>query len=111
MAASKVGGTVQCFYDVVSPWAYLGFEVVTRYARQYPALVNVELCPFFLGGVMQSTGWLVGVVVFGCPCRKRPCTSVCNRLCVRMYVRVCVHIYVNVCVPICASMLATDALT
>jgi len=53
---ATVGGKVQCFYDVVSPWAYLGFEVITRYARQYPGLVQLELCPFFLGGVMQATG-------------------------------------------------------
>uniref|UniRef100_A0A670K1D3 Glutathione S-transferase kappa 1 n=1 Tax=Podarcis muralis TaxID=64176 RepID=A0A670K1D3_PODMU len=45
---------VECFYDVLSPYSWLGFEVLCRYRPIW----NMELRfrPVFLGGIMHSTG-------------------------------------------------------
>ncbi|NXP53530.1 GSTK1 transferase, partial [Heliornis fulica] len=45
---------VELFYDVVSPYSWLGFEVLCRYQHIW----NIELRfrPAFLGGIMQATG-------------------------------------------------------
>ncbi|XP_069721546.1 glutathione S-transferase kappa 1 [Phaenicophaeus curvirostris] len=45
---------VELFYDVVSPYSWLGFEVLCRYQHIW----NIDLCfrPAFLGGIMQATG-------------------------------------------------------
>ncbi|XP_030309747.1 glutathione S-transferase kappa 1 [Calypte anna] len=45
---------VEFFYDVVSPYSWLGFEVLCRYQHIW----NIDLClrPAFLGGIMQATG-------------------------------------------------------
>lgn len=45
---------IEFFYDVVSPYSLLAFEVVERYAPIWGATVVHR--PFFLGGVMQATG-------------------------------------------------------
>ena len=47
---------VEFFFDVVSPWSYLAFEVITRYHRAAPASFDLQLKPFFLGGVMKASG-------------------------------------------------------
>lgn len=44
---------VQLFYDVVSPYSWLAFEVFSRFKN--PWEIDFELCPFFLGGVMRDT--------------------------------------------------------
>ncbi|XP_066474447.1 glutathione S-transferase kappa 1 [Tiliqua scincoides] len=45
---------VECFYDVVSPYSWLGFECLSRYRHIW----NIELHfrPVFLGGIMGGTG-------------------------------------------------------
>lgn len=45
---------VEFFYDVVSPYTWFAFEVMCRYKTHW----NMDLIfrPFFLGGVMKSTG-------------------------------------------------------
>nr|XP_034953056.1 glutathione S-transferase kappa 1 [Zootoca vivipara] len=45
---------VECFYDVLSPYSWLGFEVLCRYRPIW----NMELRfrPVFLGGIMHATG-------------------------------------------------------
>ncbi|XP_075295114.1 glutathione S-transferase kappa 1 [Opisthocomus hoazin] len=45
---------VELFYDVVSPYSWLGFEVLCRY--QHIWNINLRFRPAFLGGIMQATG-------------------------------------------------------
>lgn len=45
---------VELFYDVVSPYSWLGFEVLCRYKNIWN--VDIHLRPGFLGGIMQSSG-------------------------------------------------------
>jgi len=45
---------VELFYDCVSPYSWLAFEVFSRYRTIWP--MDLELKPFFLGGVMQGSG-------------------------------------------------------
>ncbi|XP_068111497.1 glutathione S-transferase kappa 1 [Hyperolius riggenbachi] len=45
---------LELFYDVVSPYSWLGFEVMCRYKDIWN--VDVKLCPGFLGGIMQASG-------------------------------------------------------
>ncbi|KAL5014684.1 hypothetical protein ScPMuIL_008954 [Solemya velum] len=52
MASAKK--TVELFYDVVSPYAWIGFEVLCRYKTRWN--IDLKLRPFFLGGVMQASG-------------------------------------------------------
>lgn len=45
---------MELFYDVVSPYSWLGFEVLCRY--QHIWNIDLRFRPAFLGGIMQSTG-------------------------------------------------------
>ncbi|NXW62632.1 GSTK1 transferase, partial [Eurystomus gularis] len=45
---------VELFYDVVSPYSWLGFEVLCRYQNIWN--IDLRLRPAFLGGIMQATG-------------------------------------------------------
>ena len=45
---------VEFFYDVVSPYSYLAFEVLLRYRPLWK--IDLVLRPAFLGGVMKSVG-------------------------------------------------------
>ncbi|XP_059689627.1 glutathione S-transferase kappa 1 isoform X2 [Gavia stellata] len=47
---------VELFYDVVSPYSWLGFEVLCRY--QHIWNIDLRFRPAFLGGIMQATGSL-----------------------------------------------------
>ncbi|XP_065598340.1 glutathione S-transferase kappa 1 isoform X2 [Cyrtonyx montezumae] len=47
---------VELFYDVVSPYSWLGFEVLCRY--QHIWNIDLRFRPAFLGGIMQSTDTL-----------------------------------------------------
>ncbi|XP_076010965.1 glutathione S-transferase kappa 1-like [Genypterus blacodes] len=51
MSSKKV---IELFYDVVSPYSWLGFEIVCRYRNVWN--VDLKLRPAFLGGVMQAAG-------------------------------------------------------
>ncbi|XP_056301151.1 glutathione S-transferase kappa 1 [Pseudoliparis swirei] len=51
MTSKKV---VELFYDVVSPYSWLGFEVMCRYRHVWN--IELKLRPAFLGGVMQGSG-------------------------------------------------------
>ncbi|KAG7474230.1 glutathione S-transferase kappa 1 [Solea senegalensis] len=46
--------TINFFYDVVSPYSWLAFEVMCRYRNVWD--VEVKLRPAFLGGIMQKSG-------------------------------------------------------
>ncbi|KAG9344929.1 hypothetical protein JZ751_009469 [Albula glossodonta] len=45
---------IELFYDVVSPYSWLGFEVLCRY--RYVWNIDLKLRPAFLGGIMQGSG-------------------------------------------------------
>ncbi|XP_026858922.2 glutathione S-transferase kappa 1 isoform X2 [Electrophorus electricus] len=45
---------VELFYDVVSPYSWLGFEVLCRYRTIWN--LDLKLRPAFLGGVMNASG-------------------------------------------------------
>jgi glutathione S-transferase kappa 1 len=45
---------LELFYDIVSPYSFLAFEVLRRYRPQWH--LDLVLRPAFLGGVMKSTG-------------------------------------------------------
>ncbi|XP_037640253.1 glutathione S-transferase kappa 1-like [Sebastes umbrosus] len=51
MTSKKV---IELFYDVVSPYSWLGFEVMCRYRHVWN--IELRLRPAFLGGVMQGSG-------------------------------------------------------
>ncbi|MGH0136194.1 UNVERIFIED_CONTAM: hypothetical protein FKN15_059857, partial [Acipenser sinensis] len=52
MSASKI--LVEFFYDVVSPYSWIGFEVLSRYRNVWD--IDLKLRPAFLGGVMHGSG-------------------------------------------------------
>jgi len=45
---------IEFYYDVVSPYSYLGFVILEKYERLWN--VDLQVKPFFLGGVMQAAG-------------------------------------------------------
>ncbi|XP_030327621.1 glutathione S-transferase kappa 1 isoform X1 [Strigops habroptila] len=45
---------VELFYDVISPYSWLGFEVLCRYRHIWN--IDLSFRPAFLGGIMQATG-------------------------------------------------------
>ncbi|XP_053289338.1 LOW QUALITY PROTEIN: glutathione S-transferase kappa 1-like [Pleuronectes platessa] len=51
MSSKKV---IELFYDVVSPYSWLGFELMCHYRTVWN--VEVKLRPALLGGVMQGSG-------------------------------------------------------
>lgn len=51
MSSKKV---IEVFYDVVSPYSWLGFEVICRYRNVWN--MDLKLRPAFLGGVMNGAG-------------------------------------------------------
>ncbi|KAM9852187.1 glutathione S-transferase kappa 1-like [Aulostomus maculatus] len=51
MSSKKV---IELFYDVVSPYSWLAFEVMCRYRNVWN--IELKLRPAFLGGIMQGSG-------------------------------------------------------
>lgn len=51
MTSKKV---IELFYDVVSPYSWLGFEVMCRYRNVWN--IDLKLRPAYLGGVMHGSG-------------------------------------------------------
>lgn len=51
MTSRKV---IELFYDVVSPYSWLAFEVMCRYRNMWN--IDLKLRPAFLGGIMQGSG-------------------------------------------------------
>ncbi|XP_074858101.1 glutathione S-transferase kappa 1 isoform X1 [Carettochelys insculpta] len=45
---------VELFYDVVSPYSWLGFETLCRYQHQWN--IDLRFRPVFLAGIMKETG-------------------------------------------------------
>ncbi|XP_032233748.1 glutathione S-transferase kappa 1 [Nematostella vectensis] len=52
MAVSR--RTVELFYDVVSPYSWIAFEVLCRYRPKWN--LDLKFRPCFLGGIMSSSG-------------------------------------------------------
>ncbi|XP_035110425.1 glutathione S-transferase kappa 1 isoform X1 [Callithrix jacchus] len=46
--------TLELFYDVLSPYSWLGFEVLCRYRNIWN--INLQLRPSFIGGIMKDSG-------------------------------------------------------
>lgn len=55
MAKSCRKVVVELFYDVISPYSYIAFEDLTRFARKHN-LVDLQLQPALIAGIMQQTG-------------------------------------------------------
>jgi len=45
--------TVELFYDVISPYSWIGFEVLCRYQKKWN--IDLQLKPFLLAGVMKAS--------------------------------------------------------
>ncbi|XP_072281291.1 glutathione S-transferase kappa 1 isoform X1 [Pyxicephalus adspersus] len=45
---------LELFYDVLSPYSWLGFEVLCRYKNVWN--IDLQLRPGYLAGIMQATG-------------------------------------------------------
>ena len=45
---------VDFFYDVISPYSWIGFEMLSRYQNQWKSM-ELKLKPFYLGGIMKGT--------------------------------------------------------
>uniref|UniRef100_G3VMY8 Glutathione S-transferase kappa n=1 Tax=Sarcophilus harrisii TaxID=9305 RepID=G3VMY8_SARHA len=45
---------LELFYDVLSPYSWLGFEVLCRYQNIWN--INLQLRPSFIAGIMKSSG-------------------------------------------------------
>ncbi|KAL9971349.1 hypothetical protein ACROYT_G023862 [Oculina patagonica] len=52
MAVAK--RTVELFYDVLSPYSWVAFEVLCRYRPKWN--LDLQFRPFFLSGIMAGTG-------------------------------------------------------
>lgn len=46
--------TLELFYDVLSPYSWLGFEILCRYKNIWN--VNLQLRPSLIAGIMQDSG-------------------------------------------------------
>ncbi|XP_008826837.1 glutathione S-transferase kappa 1 isoform X2 [Nannospalax galili] len=46
--------TLELFYDVLSPYSWLGFEVLCRYQHLWN--IQLQLRPAFLGGIIKDSG-------------------------------------------------------
>jgi len=53
---------VEIFYDVVSPYSYLGFVTLLRYEKVHN--VEIKLRPFFLGGASLFFCWRSAASIF-----------------------------------------------
>eukprot|EP01130_Rhizamoeba_saxonica_P004824 TRINITY_DN1959_c0_g1_i4.p1 TRINITY_DN1959_c0_g1~~TRINITY_DN1959_c0_g1_i4.p1 ORF type:complete len:207 (+),score=27.06 TRINITY_DN1959_c0_g1_i4:52-672(+) len=45
---------IKYYYDVVSPWSYIGLHILSNAKKKLH--FDLALEPFFLGGIMQTTG-------------------------------------------------------
>ncbi|KIH67750.1 hypothetical protein ANCDUO_01916 [Ancylostoma duodenale] len=54
MVSSEQKVQVDLYYDVISPYAWIGFESLIRYENVWPIKVNLK--PFSLRGIMQDSG-------------------------------------------------------
>ena len=46
---------IKIYYDVVSPYSWLGFLSISAYKAKWSNSVEVVFVPFYLGGVMQAS--------------------------------------------------------
>ncbi|XP_071945149.1 glutathione S-transferase kappa 1-like isoform X1 [Antedon mediterranea] len=50
--AAPIKKTIELFYDVISPYSWLAFEILGRYRQRWN--IDLQYKPFFLGGIMQG---------------------------------------------------------
>ena len=60
MATKRV--VVDLFYDVISPYSFVGFELMCRYRNQWQSM-SLRFQPILLGGLFRSSGNRPGLVV------------------------------------------------
>jgi 2-aminoadipate transaminase len=53
-ATHALSTRVQLFFDVISPYSWIAFEILTRYRDIWS--IDLELVPVFLGGIMAASG-------------------------------------------------------
>jgi len=51
--AKKV--VVDLYYDVISPYAWIGFELLCRYRNQWPSM-QLKFKPFFIAAIIKGSG-------------------------------------------------------
>ncbi|XP_077998018.1 glutathione S-transferase kappa 1-like [Glandiceps talaboti] len=51
--AAPARKTIELFYDVVSPYSWIGFETLCRYRNKWN--IDLKFRPFFLGAVMHAS--------------------------------------------------------
>ncbi|XP_070561792.1 glutathione S-transferase kappa 1-like [Ptychodera flava] len=51
--AAPARKTIELFYDVISPYSWIGFETLCRYKNKWN--IDLQFRPFFLGAVMHAT--------------------------------------------------------
>src|SRR5687768_7767121 len=44
---------VHFFYDVISPYSWIAFEVLLRHQKIWPSM-DLKLRPFYLGGILRG---------------------------------------------------------
>jgi len=44
---------VHFFYDVISPYSWIGFEILVRHQKLWPSM-DLRLRPFYLGGILRG---------------------------------------------------------
>ena len=70
--------SIKIYYDVVSPYAWMGVELLQRYQKAWGNSVSVDFIPFFLGGIMAGAS-------------NRPPASVPRTFSPLMLFTVCLH--------------------
>ncbi|XP_033108967.1 glutathione S-transferase kappa 1-like [Anneissia japonica] len=50
---APVKKTIELFYDVISPYSWLAFEILGRYRKKWN--IDLQYKPFFLGGIMHGS--------------------------------------------------------
>lgn len=48
------------YYDLISPYTYMGFKVFQRLRQQWPG-ISVTLKPVLLGGIMAVSGGAIAI--------------------------------------------------
>lgn len=54
-AGSGKKTTVQLFYDIISPYTYIQFELLTRQKAQWPSM-SLKFTPVSIGTLMKEAG-------------------------------------------------------
>uniref|UniRef100_A0A914YT82 Glutathione S-transferase kappa n=1 Tax=Panagrolaimus superbus TaxID=310955 RepID=A0A914YT82_9BILA len=60
----KIPTFIDLYFDVISPYAWIGFEGILRYEEKLKEKnVKLRLKPFFLGGILKASGNISPIMV------------------------------------------------